>query len=49
MLSKTIQDALNEQIQHEFSSAYAYLAMTAYFEDTNFPGFARWMRMQYDE
>ncbi len=49
MLSKTIQGALNEQIQHEFSSAYAYLAMTAYFEDTNFPGFARWMRMQYDE
>ncbi len=49
MLSKDIQHALNEQIKHEFSSASAYLAMTAYFEDTNFPGFARWMRMQYDE
>ena len=49
MLSKAIQDALNEQIKHEFSSAYAYLAMTAYFEDTNFLGFAKWTRMQYDE
>lgn len=49
MLSNAIQDALSEQIKAEFSSAYAYLAMTAYFEDTNFPGFARWVRMQYDE
>ena len=49
MLSKAIQHALNEQIKHEFFSAYAYLAMTAYFEDTNFPGFAKWTRMQYDE
>ncbi len=49
MLSKAIQHALNEQIKHEFSSAYAYLAMTAYFEDTNFLGFAKWTRMQYDE
>ncbi len=49
MLSKTIQNALSNQIKAEFSSAYTYLAMTAYFEDTNFPGFARWMRMQYDE
>ena len=49
MLTETIQTALNDQIKWEFSSAYAYLAMTAYFEDAHFPGFARWTRMQYDE
>ncbi len=49
MLSKPIQDALNEQIRREFFSAHAYLAMTAYFEDTNFPGFAKWTRLQYEE
>ena len=49
MLSDSIQDALSNQIKREFSSAYAYLAMTAYFEDTNFPGFAKWTRMQYEE
>jgi len=49
MLSKAIQEALNEQIKQEFFSANAYLAMTAYFEDANFPGFAKWMRLQYEE
>lgn len=49
MLTNAIQDALNEQIKHEFFSAYAYLAMTAYFEHTNFPGFAKWTRLQYEE
>ena len=49
MLSDAIQNALSNQIKREFSSAYAYLAMTAYFEDTNFPGFAKWTRMQYEE
>ncbi len=49
MLSKAIQEALNEQIKQEFFSANAYLAMTAYFEDANFPGFAKWTRLQYEE
>jgi ferritin len=49
MLSKAIQEALNEQIKQEFFSANAYLAMTAHFEDANFSGFARWMRLQYEE
>ena len=49
MLSDAIQNALSEQIKREFSSAYVYLAMTAYFEDTNFPGFAKWTRLQYEE
>jgi ferritin len=49
MLSKTMQDALNEQINKEFYSAYLYLSMSAYFESINLPGSAKWMRTQYDE
>ncbi len=45
MLSKPIQDALNEQIKREVFSAHSYLAMTAYFEHSNFPGFAKWTRL----
>ena len=49
MLSDTLQKALNQQIHMEFSSAYAYLAMVAYFEDQGLSGFAHWMRMQSQE
>jgi ferritin len=49
MLSKKVRDAINEQIKNELYSAYIYLAMTAYFEDQNLPGMARWMRMQSNE
>ncbi len=49
MLSKTIEQALNTQIQKEFYSAYLYLAMAAYFESHNMPGSAQWMRTQHDE
>ncbi len=49
MLNKTIQDALNEQIKNEFYSAYLYLSVSGYFESTNLPGFAGWMRAQYEE
>lgn len=46
MLSKRLQDALNEQIVHELESAYVYLAMTAHFEAANLRGFAHWMQLQ---
>jgi len=49
MLSKAMQDALNEQINAEIWSAYLYLSMSAYFEDNNLPGFANWMKMQWQE
>ena len=49
MLNPTIQDALNQQINLEFSSSYAYLAMAAYFESTHLTGFASWMRVQSQE
>lgn len=48
-LSKGIQEAINDQIHHEFHSAYVYLAMSAYLEAANFTGFAKWMRLQAGE
>ncbi len=49
MLNKPMQDAMNEQIKNELYSAYIYLSMSAYFEDTSLPGFAHWMRVQAQE
>ena len=48
MASKRVA-RLNEQIKREVFSAHSYLAMTAYFEHANFPGFAKWTRLQYEE
>jgi ferritin len=49
MLSDTVQDALNDQIQMEFSSSYSYLAMAAYCERKSFLGAAKWLRIQSQE
>ena len=49
MISKSIQNAINEQINKELYSSYLYLSMAAYFENKNLPGFARWMYVQADE
>lgn len=48
-LSKTIQNALNDQVGREFYSAYLYLSMSAYCASRNLPGFARWMMLQAKE
>ncbi len=49
MISKAMQDALNDQINKELYSAYLYLSMAAYFEDKNLPGFAKWLHVQEGE
>jgi len=49
MLSKKMEEALNNQVNAEMYSAYLYLAMSAYFEDQNLPGFANWMYVQAKE
>jgi ferritin len=49
MISDVMQKAINEQINAEFYSAYMYLSMAAYFEAKNLPGFARWLRVQFNE
>jgi len=49
MLSKKLEDAINEQINKELYSGYLYLSMSAYCEAESLPGFASWMRMQAQE
>jgi ferritin len=49
MLSKKMQDAINEQINKELYSAYLYLSMGAWAETQNLPGFAHWMHEQFEE
>jgi ferritin len=49
MLSKTVEDALNKQVNREFYSSYLYLAMSAYFENENLQGFAQWLKVQAKE
>lgn len=49
MISKTLQDAINEQIKNEFYSAYLYLSMASYFEHNNLQGLAKWMKVQHAE
>ena len=43
MLSKNLETAINEQIQHEFYSAYFYLSMSAWAASRNMPGAAKWL------
>lgn len=45
-LSPTLAKLLNEQINNEMASSYAYLAMAAWFEQTPYTGFAQWMFTQ---
>lgn len=49
MLSQTMLDELNNQINEELYSAYIYFAMSGYLEDKNLPGAANWMRAQAQE
>ncbi|MFB6181757.1 MAG: ferritin [Candidatus Magasanikbacteria bacterium] len=48
-MKDNIKDAINDQIQAEFNSAYVYLAMSAYAEDQGWPGTASWLRAQAQE
>ena len=49
MLSKEIQDALNNQIKNEYFASYTYLSMAAHCESINMRGFAGWLRKQSKE
>ncbi|MDI3530628.1 MAG: ferritin [Candidatus Atribacteria bacterium] len=49
MLSKKLEEALNEQIKNELYSAYLYLAMAAQCEAQNLNGFAHWLKVQAKE
>lgn len=49
MINPRLEEAINNQINAELYSAYLYLSMAAYFENANLPGFANWMRVQFEE
>lgn len=49
MLDKQVQDALNNQINHELQAAYAYLAMSAFCDEKSLPGMASWLKTQHQE
>lgn len=49
MLSKLVQEKINEQINNELFSSYSYLAMSAYCSHTQFNGCAQWLRIQSQE
>ena len=49
MIEPTIEEALGKQINQEFTAAYNYLGIAAYFDPQSLDGFANWMQIQHDE
>lgn len=49
MISKKLEEAINEQINKELYSEYLYLAMAAYFDAVDLPGFANFFKVQVQE
>lgn len=49
MISETINNIINEQINKEFYSGYLYLSMSAHLKKLGLFGFAKWTRIQAKE
>lgn len=49
MLSKNLQNAINNQINAELYSSYLYLAMASVADSKNFKGIANWFKIQAEE
>jgi ferritin len=49
MISDAMTKELFAQLNHEFSSAYLYLSMSAYCSHIEFNGAASWLKLQYEE
>jgi len=49
MIHPDLQIAINQQINQEFTAAYNYLGMSAYFDEHNLEGFTNWMQKQFEE
>ncbi len=49
MISKHLNDELNQQITYEFYSSHLYLAMSGKLASVDFAGAATWMRTQAEE
>ena len=48
-MNATIHELLNQQINHEFYSAYLYLEFSNYFKRKGLDGFANWDQIQAQE
>ncbi len=48
-LAPELHALLNAQINKEMAASYSYLAMSAWFEETPYGGFAQWMLAQSQE
>jgi ferritin len=49
MIGKSMQDALNQQINEELYSEYIYLSMGTYFHAKGLDGMAQWIKAQAAE
>lgn len=49
MLKPKIKNALTDQINKEFYSAYLYLSMSSYFQSIQLKGASSWMKVQAKE
>jgi ferritin len=49
MLSKKLQQELNDQMNNEFFAEYEYLSMAAYFHEGNLDGIANYFHVQAQE
>lgn len=49
MISKNMENSLNQQLNRELFSSYLYLSMATYFENINLVGMSKWMRLQAEE
>ena len=49
MLSKNLLEALNDQMNHEYFAAHAYMAMAAYCDKESYEGFANFFIQQAKE
>ncbi len=48
-MDKTVEKAINEQINAEFWSAYLYLSMSMHFANAGYAGIANWFAIQFKE
>ena len=49
MIPEKLKAALDEHVSAEVGAAYLYLAMSADFDSKSLKGFAKWMRLQFQE
>ena len=48
-ISKTLEEAINNQIKNEFDNAFLYLSIASWCEANDLCGFADWNKKQFEE